>query len=131
MRLLLDECVDRGLARRLVGHSIQTVQQMGWSGLKNGRLLSRAQHRFDVLVTVDRGLTYQQSVADHKIAVLVLIAPSSRLRDLEPLVPDILAALPTLQSGMVRVLGNLTPDQDEVTGEPEPPPADSPDEPKP
>ncbi len=106
MRILLDECLPKRLGRLMVGHQIRTVQQMAWSGIKNGRLLSLAQNQFDVFVTVDRGFTYQQYVVDYDIAVVVLSAPSNRFVDLSPLIPATLTALPTLQPGAFFVITN-------------------------
>ena len=60
MKILLDECIDRRLARELKGHTVKTVPQMGWAGIKNGRLLAAAEKEFDVFVTVDRNLSFQQ-----------------------------------------------------------------------
>lgn len=106
MRILLDECLPKRLGQLMVGHQIRTVQQMAWSGIKNGRLLSLAQHQFDVFVTVDRGLTYQQHVVDYDIAVVVLSAPSNRFVDLSPLIPATQTALPTLQPGAFLVIAH-------------------------
>ena len=105
MKLLLDECIDRRLAGELPGHEVQTVPQAHMAGLKNGRLLAAAESQFDVFVTVDRNLSFQQSLPKFKIAVLVLRAPTNRLVDLRPLVPQILAALPTLQKGKATLIG--------------------------
>jgi predicted nuclease of predicted toxin-antitoxin system len=58
MRILLDECIDRRLARDLVGYEVKTVPQMGWAGVKNGQLLSLAVREFDVFVTVDQDLSF-------------------------------------------------------------------------
>lgn len=60
MRLLLDECIPKRLKRELLGHEVRTVQDMGWSGIKNGALLRLADGRFDALLTVDQGIEYQQ-----------------------------------------------------------------------
>lgn len=54
MKLLLDECIDRRLAKDLEGHDVKTVPQMGWAGIKNGALLTLAEQDFDVFITVDR-----------------------------------------------------------------------------
>lgn len=105
MKLLLDECIDRRLARELPGHEVQTVPQAGWAGLKNGRLLAAAESQFDVFITVDRNLSFPQSLPKFKIAVLVLRAPTNRLADLIPLAPQILAALPMLQKGKATMIG--------------------------
>jgi hypothetical protein len=105
VRLLLDECIDRRLAKDLAGHEVRTVPQMGWAGIKNGALLKRAEQEFDVLVTVDRNLSFQQNLPGFDIAVLVLHAPSNRLADLRPLVPKINSILPTLTKGQAEHVG--------------------------
>ena len=83
--VLLDECVDTGLANALAAHNIQTVAGAGWTGLTNGELLRRAQVDFEVFVTTDRNLQHQQNLPIFDIAVIVLSAPTNRLRDLLPL----------------------------------------------
>lgn len=80
MKILLDECIDRRLAKEIHGHEVVTVPQAGWPGLQNGDLLRRAQARFDVFVTVDRNLSFQQPVAQFSIAVIVLEAPTNWLQ---------------------------------------------------
>ncbi|MGA1283722.1 MAG: DUF5615 family PIN-like protein [Prochlorothrix sp.] len=104
MRILLDECIDRRLARDLVGHEVKTVPQMGWAGIKNGELLALAATEFEVFVTVDRNLSFEQNLPRFEIAVLVLKAPSNRLKDLQPLVPQILARVMTAVSGQATLL---------------------------
>jgi hypothetical protein len=74
---------------------------MGWNGLKNGELLGRAQVDFDVFVTGDRNLTFQQDLTRFDIAIVVLQAHSMQLGSLLPLIPGVLNALPTLTSGKV------------------------------
>jgi predicted nuclease of predicted toxin-antitoxin system len=101
MKLLIDECLPRALKRLFGEHECRTVQEMGWSGKKNGELLSLAEIEFEVLVTIDQGMEYQQSLAHRKIAVLVLRAPSNQIEDLAPLVPAALAALRGAQPGQV------------------------------
>src|SRR5271156_6759884 len=100
MRILLDECVPRPLKRELPGHDIQTVPDMGWSGKKNGELLQlMLPEKFEVFLTVDQNLRYQQNLRAAKIGVVVLVAPSNRLADLLPLMPSVLTALGTIQGG--------------------------------
>jgi hypothetical protein len=99
MRLILDECIDRRLARDLAGHEVKTVPQMGWAGIKNGQLLALIEENFDVFITVDRNLAFQQNLPQFSIAVIVLQARSNRLADLQPLVPDILANLAIAPKG--------------------------------
>ena len=94
MNLLLDECLDQRLARELPGHFVRTVPQMGGAGIKNGRLMGLAEQQFDVFITVDRNLSFQQNLPKFSIAVIVLHAPTNRLVDLKPLAPSILEALP-------------------------------------
>lgn len=81
MKLLLDECIDRRLAKELVGHFIRTVPQLGWAGIKNGKLLALAEQEFDVFITVDRNLSFQQNLPKFNIAVIVLHAKSNKLAD--------------------------------------------------
>ena len=98
--MLLDECVDRRLATDIQGHNVKTVPEAGWAALKNGDLLSRAQHEFDALVTTDRNLPFQQNLSSFSIAVIVLRAQSNRVTHLRRLIPQLLAALPTARRGM-------------------------------
>lgn len=104
MRLLLDECIDRRLARELPGHRVCTVPQRGWATIKNGLLLRLAEAEFDAFITVDRNLSFQQNLPKFEIAVVVLRAKSNRLEDLEPVVPRWLAALPEAKAGRVTVV---------------------------
>lgn len=106
MKLLLDECVDQRLAKEFHNHSITTVKRMGWAGIKNGHLLTLAEQQFDVLITVDRNLPFQQNLTKFKIAVLIVCAPTNRLMDLKPLVPAILSELPNMKIGQTTRIGN-------------------------
>lgn len=101
LRVLLDECLDRRLRKEFSGHSAKTVPEIGWAGLKNGVLLDRAQKTFDVFVTVDLNLAFQQQTSRFDIAIVVLHAPSNRLDDLRHLVPRVLKALPSIRPGQV------------------------------
>jgi hypothetical protein len=93
LRVLLDECLPRRLARLLTGHEVKTVPQMDWAGLENGALLSLADGRFDAFVTIDRSLSFQQNISRFKLFLVVLHAKSNRLSDVAPLAPGILKAL--------------------------------------
>ena len=101
MRVLLDECVDRRLARELHGHEVQTVTGLGWAGVHNGALLAQASGQFDVFVTVDRNLAFQQPIDKLALTVVVLRARSNRLADLRPLVPALLRAMLQARAGEV------------------------------
>lgn len=99
MKVLLDECLPRKLKQDLTDHRVRTVSQMGWGGIKNGALLRLAQARFDVFITTDQNLKYQQNIPTVEIAVVVLFAGSNRWKALHPLMPAVRAALPTVRNG--------------------------------
>jgi uncharacterized protein DUF5615 len=103
VRVLLDECLPRRLKRELVGHDARTAPEMGW-GSRNGELLALAVSHFDVFLTADRNLSYQQDVSTVDIAVVVLAARSNRLDDLRPLVSRLLEILPTVERRAVTVV---------------------------
>lgn len=101
MRILLDENLDWRLENHLPGHEVKSVSRIGWAGLKNGQLLARAQGKFDVLITMDGSMASQQNLARVRIAIVALRASSNRLADTSPLMPKVLALLPTLKPGKV------------------------------
>ena len=102
MRVLLDEQLPRQLAPHLVGHDVRTVQQQSWAGLKNGALLGEAERAgFEVFLTGDRNLEYQQNLRNRSLGVVVLVAPSNALEDLLPLVPEALDTITTIRPGQV------------------------------
>ncbi|MSR64308.1 MAG: hypothetical protein EXS18_00820 [Verrucomicrobiae bacterium] len=101
MRVLLDECLPRRLRRGLPGHEVKTTVEMGWGGLKNGALLSKAEGAFDVFLTSDQNLEYQQKLQGRKIAVIVLCALTNDVSDLEPLMPKVASLLLTALKGEV------------------------------
>jgi hypothetical protein len=101
MRILIDECLDWRLCRSISGHNCASVRAMGWGGLANGALLKRAEQEFEVFLTGDLNLTFQQEIRQFNIAIIVLHASSTQLRDTQPLMPKMLALLPNLQSGEV------------------------------
>jgi len=104
MKLLIDECLPRALRILFTGHECRTVQELGWSGKKNGDILSVADLEFDVL-TMDQGIRHRQNPAGRGIAVLILSAQSTRIEDLSPLIPAALAALRTIRPGHATRVG--------------------------
>ena len=90
--------------RDLPSHDVKTVRQMGWNETVNGALLRLAEQTFDVLLTTDKNLSFQQNVISFNIAVVVLRARSARLRHLRELVPALLKILPDVKSGEVHSL---------------------------
>ena len=101
MKLLLDESIPRRLKHELSQHEVTTVPERGWAGKKNGELIELASGSFDIFITVDQGLEYQQNLANVEIAVIVLRARTNRFADLKPLVPKILEALKNARPGHV------------------------------
>ena len=96
MRILLDESVPGRLGPLLTGHSMITVQRRGWASIKNGRLLALAADEFDVLLTADKGMEYQQNQTTLPVAILVVLARSNRIEHMAEAVAAILSALEEL-----------------------------------
>ena len=107
-RVLFDEDVPRQLRRDLPDIAIQTVVEVGWSGLKNGELLRRAKQVFDVFVTADRNLRFQQNLAQFAIGVIVLGARSTKLENLPPLVVELRRAIEAVQPRQLIVVPEET-----------------------
>lgn len=103
MRVLLDECVPRKLSRELPGHDVRTVAEMDWAGTRNGPLLRLAATGFDVFLTVDQGIEFEQSLTGLALAVIVMVARSNDIEDLRPLIPRVLTVLTTAKAGEVVV----------------------------
>ena len=101
MRLLLDECIPRRLRRELSDHEVRTVPEMGWAARQNGELLKLASNLFDVFITVDQRLSYQQDVERFSIAIVVLVARRNKLEFLLPLMPELRRVLGDVQPGKV------------------------------
>lgn len=103
MRVLLDEQLPRKFAAELAGHDVSTVQREGWAGLKNGALLTAAADQgFDVFVTKDQDIEFQQNLKTTRVGIVMLHAPSHDIAVLRPLVPATLQAIATVQPGEIR-----------------------------
>lgn len=89
----------------LVGHDARTVPEMGWASMRNGELLALAESQFDVFLTVDRNLSFQQNIGTFKIAVVVMVAKSNKRSDLQPLMKHVLAVLAAATPGQVTKVG--------------------------
>jgi Domain of unknown function (DUF5615) len=107
VNLLLDECIPRPLKGSFIshGHSCLTVPEAGFAGKTNGELLRLAQNRFDVFITLDKGIPHQQNLAYLKIAVLVIRAKTNQMIDVLPHVAECLAEMDTIEPGEVRYVG--------------------------
>jgi hypothetical protein len=101
MRVLLDECLPRRLKADLAEHEVRTAQEEGWAGLKNGALLQAAAGRFDVLLTVDRSIAFQQNLRGLSIGILAMVVPSNRLVDIRPLMAQVRKSLPRVRPGQL------------------------------
>ena len=97
MHILIDECLPKKLKQELHRHTVFTVQEKGWSGLENGDLLRVAENEFDVWVTADKSIEYQQNLNLFDIAVVVLVASRNRLDALLPLMPQLHEVLQVIQ----------------------------------
>jgi predicted nuclease of predicted toxin-antitoxin system len=101
MKVLLDECLPRRLLRDLPEHAVSTVPRQGWQGLADGVLLPAAQGSFDVFVTMDTNLVYQQNLTGSSLCIIVLHAPSNRYEDLSPLIDNLRETLHTAHPGQI------------------------------
>ena len=110
MRVLIDECAPKALKILLShqGHECRTVQEAGWSGKQNGELLRLAETAYDVFVTLDTSLEYQQNLTGRKISVVILLARTNRLIDLSPLFEECVAAIKKIVAGDVVRVGKST-----------------------
>jgi hypothetical protein len=105
MRILFDENTPYSLARELSGHECSSVNRLGWKGTKNGALLTRAEDAgFELLITMDDDIEPEQNMAGRRIAILVLKLKKQGKQATRALAPRVLAALPTIQPGEIRVL---------------------------
>ncbi len=102
MRVLIDECIPWKISKHLVGHQCEGVIKAGFSGKKNGALLSLAENSgFDVLLTVDQGIPYQQRIEGRTLSLIVVRATSNKIEVLLPRIPAVLAALTSIRPGQV------------------------------
>jgi len=101
MKVILDECLPRRLVRDLHSHTVTTVPRQGWAGRKDSELLSLIAGEFDIFITMDSNLIYQQSLSADFLCVIVLHAPNSCYETLIPLVGRLLDAISHAKPGTV------------------------------
>jgi len=101
VRILIDECVDPRVKTLLLDHLVATVHDQGWGALGDGSLLAAAEGEFDVLVTIDRKLEFQQNVARFRIGVVVVRVPKNQLRYYQAIREELLWAIQRVQAGEV------------------------------
>ena len=105
MRVLLDENLPVNLAAELAGHEVGSVTGPGWQGIKNGELHYKAQSNFEVLVTMDRNLEFQQNIGRLEMCVVLVLATSNRMVHLRPSIPALLEAINVGQPGQLLTVG--------------------------
>jgi predicted nuclease of predicted toxin-antitoxin system len=106
MKVLIDECIPRKFKDGLSGHECRTVPEAGLAGKENGELLAFAESNgFNVFLTMDKGVEYEQDLAGQRIAILILRARSNRLADLYPLVPALLEQIRSIKPGQIVKVG--------------------------
>ena len=96
MRILLDESLPQRLRRAFPGHEVVTVVEAGWSGVENGELLRLAATRFDIFVTADQNLQFQQNLSELPLTVAVLVAPNNKLQSLLGPAAELLSRIASL-----------------------------------
>ena len=102
MKILFDENTPRPLKRHLPNHTVSTTQEMGWAHIENGDLLDLAEGAgFDVLLTTDKNIPYQQKMEGRNLVLVILRAFNNRVETLVPLLPQVEALLLTLEAGRV------------------------------
>ena len=109
MKILLDECLPDELKETVtgMGHECQTVRMAGYGSKKNGELLTLAEGLWEVLLTSDRNIKYQQNMTGRSVSIMILRAKSNRMKDLLPLMPACAEALLSIQPGQVLEVGPL------------------------
>lgn len=103
MKILFDQGTPVPLRNYLISHTVNTVFELGWSTLANGELLDAAEKSFDLLVTTDQQLCFQQNLAGRKLSILVLMTTS--WPRIQSLIAETLEAINQIQPGEYREIG--------------------------
>ncbi|MGA2772173.1 MAG: hypothetical protein ABSG26_15265 [Bryobacteraceae bacterium] len=104
MRILLDECVNPRLRLAFAGDEVRSVPQMGWRALTNGALMKAAAYRFDVLVTLDQSLRFQNPTGKHPFGIVVLLTQFNHAAAYRPQFAEIRDLVRQTKPGQVNVL---------------------------
>lgn len=98
MKILLDECVTKRFKKHLSQYEVFTVAEKGWSGIKNGALLKLcSENAFDILLTIDKNLVFQQNVSKHPVTIVILKTRTSKIEELVTFLPSFNSQLNTFQ----------------------------------
>ena len=101
MRILLDECVNPRVREAFIKHEVRTVQEMGWGGIANGKLMALAQQGFDAFVTVDQNLEYQQNLSNLRMGLITVVVPDNNIKYFKPIFPELRRAVESVRAGQV------------------------------
>ena len=101
MKLLIDECLDVRLRHHSPEHDARTVDYMGWKSIGNGSLIALARQEFDIFITRDQSIPEQQSITAEEIPIIIIYPRSDSLKDMIPLVPQVVEVLPIIRRGQV------------------------------
>lgn len=105
MKILLDECVTKHLKPFLSEHEVVTVREMGWSGIKNGKLLMLCvENQFEILITIDKNLQYQQNIDKYTVTIVILNSSTSKVEDLKEFIPSLLININTFEKCKAYIL---------------------------
>jgi predicted nuclease of predicted toxin-antitoxin system len=105
MKILLDECIAKRLKIYLPEHEVITVTEKRWNGLKNGQLLEKAvEDNFDLLLTIDKNIMYQQKINNYRIIVAVIDSPSSKIEVIKKFIPRFNEMLPSFEKGNIYII---------------------------
>lgn len=106
MKILLDECLPLDFRRCFPGYEAHTAEWAGFKGKKNGDLIRSAESAgYEVLITLDQGIAYQQHLARHQISIVVVRSRTTQIEDLFPLAEPVLRALRTIRPGQIITVG--------------------------
>jgi predicted nuclease of predicted toxin-antitoxin system len=101
MRILIDECVDPRVKQLFGGHDVATVRDRGWGAMEDGPLLAAAQEQFDLFITNDRGIEFQQNLAKFRIGVVVVHVPKNQIGYYRAIRAELQDALTNVRLGEV------------------------------
>jgi predicted nuclease of predicted toxin-antitoxin system len=105
MKILLDECITKRLKNKLPEYKVNTVFEMGWSGLKNGNLMKVAvENSFEIFLTIDKNIEYQQNLKSYEIAVVILNTVNSKIEYLEELLPKFKQEINNFEKGKAYII---------------------------
>jgi hypothetical protein len=104
MRVLLDECVHAGIRKAFIGHSVTTVPQVGWRGIKNGKLLALIAGNFDVFLTIDQNIRHQQNLSGLPFAILFVAVPDNTIESYFPLFDAMARAVDASRPGDIVIV---------------------------